>query len=272
MQQLSCEELPLKLVPFIQANKDKTFALNFPHGLGDVIMWYPFYEKIKDACKGTRIDLRLKPTNSGLGLDSFDTSFDYDYLITVKFWAPGSQHGLALTKNQLCSTLEIGIPAPDELYTTKIPQYSSPLVTLGFTSNCEPERYGCPKNIAEAIYTGVIEAGYVPMVLQFKTSPDVIEPRDYSSFAHNTTKGCALGMRNLIGLIQRSSAFIGVTSGPMWVALGCLGPDRCMCLDCRREESCKVVPLEKMRFVYQGDITKEYIVKWLQNLPTTPQI
>lgn len=270
MTEIVAEKLPgnKKLSGFIKTHRDNTFVLNFPHGLGDVIMFYPLLEKLRSLFPKTRIDLKVKSTNEGCGFESFDKDFKYDYLVHIRYWATDGAY--PYTKNNYCCMKELGIEPPEELYTTKVKQFSSPLVTLGFTSNCEPERYGCPKDIAKNIYDGVIAAGFVPMLLHFKTSSAVLEPNNYEPFIKNSTTGCAVNFRNLIGLIQRSHAYIGVTSGPMWVALASLGKDRCMCLENRRQESWKCVPLDKMRFTYQFDITKEYVKEWLLKIPETP--
>ena len=270
MQMLEAEKIPEKVMPFIRKNQDKTFVLLFPHGLGDVIMWYPFFEKLKAMFPNTRIDLELKEQNKESGYVTFDPNFDYDYKILIHYWTSDNRY--PLTKNQLCNELEMGMDEPVELFTTHVKRFGSPIVSLGFTSGSSPESYGCPKDIAKRIYDGVLDAGFIPMAIEFKSEPTMVIPRDYSTFIKNSTRECAVKMRSTIGLIQRSHAFIGVTSGPMWVALACLGPDRCMCLDARRDECWKVVPLDKMRFTYQYDVTKESVSQWLKNIPETDQI
>ena len=138
---------------------------------------------------------------------------------------------------------------------------------MGFHSNCFPIAQGCPKSVAKEINQGILDAGYIPLLLHFKSDSRVYEPIDYSDIVTASTNGAAVTLRNLFGTIQRASAFIGVNSGPMWAALSILGPQRCLCLDNRRDEYKKIIPKNRFKFTYQYDITKEYITEWLKRLP-----
>lgn len=234
------------------------------HGLGDVIMFYPSFLKLRSLHKGTTIDIALKDTNLHSGFSDYKEGFDYDYCVDIKFLIP--QHGSFLTKVQLCCEMELGISAPYEICTTSFEKKPSPFVAMGFHSNCEPFKYGCPKDTSAVINKGILDAGKIPILLHFKSHSSVHEPYNYKDIVTMSTEGCAVSFDNLYGVLQHSFAYIGVNSGHMWAALGILGKDRCMCLEHARGEGELLIKDCSFKWVYQRDLTSSQITDWLKSL------
>lgn len=256
---------PNKLSGFISKNQDKTYLINFPHGLGDIIMFYPCYTALKNMFPNTRIDLKTRPNHADTGLSSYDPSFEYDYHVPLSFYHPNKV--LRCTKTELCCKAELGIPQPEERYAKLDRTRRSPFVALGFHSNCDPERSGCPKDIASAINKGILDAGFIPVLLHFTSEQGVYEPRNYKDHVLMSTKGAAVSIDNLYGALTHSFAYIGVISGHMWAALGLLGKERCFLIESCRGNGSPVLPSPDFKFVYQYEITSKMITDWLKGLP-----
>lgn len=256
---------PDKLVGFIGRNSDKSFFIDFPHGLGDVIMFYPCYEALKSQFPDTRIDLKIRPHHEASGLSTFDPTFVYDYRVPLRFFHPNKD--MRMTKTETCCVEELGIPQPTDRYKKLKNEYNSPFVALGFHSNCDPVTTGCPKNIAAEINKGVLDAGYIPLLLHFTSESDVYEPRNYKDLVLMSTKGAKVSLDNLFGALKHSFAYIGVVSGHMWSALSILGPERCFLLERCCGDSATILPKKDFKFTYQHAVTSKMITDWLNTLP-----
>lgn len=265
MIDITASDQPDKLAGFIRRNSDKSFVIDFPHGLGDVLMFYPCYEALKNMFPDTRIDIRIRPHHESMGLSTFDPTFAYDYRVYLQFLHPNKD--MRMTKTELCCTEELGIPQPTDRYKTLKNKYHSPFVALGFHCNNSPVANGCPKNIAAEINKGVIDAGYIPLLLHFTSEKDIYEPYNYKDIVLMSTKGAKVSLDNLFGALKHSFAYIGVDSGHRWAALSILGQERCFLLERCCGDCATLLPPKDFKFTYHHAVTSKMITDWLNKLP-----
>jgi hypothetical protein len=199
-------------------------------------------------------------------LDDFDhfEDMDYDYIFLVHFPVEGGE----ITKAELCCQTEIGCPLIWEY--AEIPEwprgvkYPSRLIGIHYHNTALPTVFNPSREIAEKIWNEVIDAGYMPIELDFQHvyHNPVNEKFD---FIDCTVRKSRATMSNLLSLIRSCAGVIAVPSGPLHCALA-MNPDRVLYLE-------KGVPVK--RFTY-WDIpsinVNEYkdggVKAWLENMPS----
>jgi hypothetical protein len=172
--------------------------------------------------------------------------------------------GSNTTKQQKCCEEEIGIPWNME-DVIELKSEDSPLVAVHFQGTALPNSVNCPPNIAQQIWNDIIEAGKVPIECHYRHVFHNPTNEKYG-FINNTVRDCKPEIKNLIGLIQRCYAFIGVASGPFVVALSVLKPKDILYL----KKLHKVETYTAKKIIDSIDITNGYkegsVAKWLMSL------
>jgi len=214
-----------KLVEYLEPGQK--VLIRFGHGLGDTIMFVPIFQRLREIYSNVHFDLYLETGQEKI-FDSLCVSDKegkgYDHVFHLDF--PMSE-GSGLTKGQKCCIDEIGIEPTYEL--PQFPKYESPFVAVHFHGTALPDSVGCPSDIAEAIWNDIIEYGKIPIECHFRhVFHNPIN--ELFPFITRHVRDCKAEIPSLIGLIQRSHAFIGVASGPFMVALS-LSPHRLLYLE-----------------------------------------
>ena len=206
------------------------YLIRFGHGLGDTIMFMPAFTLLRRLHPEAQIDLYLEcgqeeifesvPDKEGKG---YDKVFHLDY--------PMVEGGNG-TKTEKCCNEELGIQVPmlDAAYLQK---EESPLVAIHFQGTALPGSVNCPSGIAQQIWQEVVDAGKIPIEVHFKhVFHNPVNSR--FGFVGRHVRDCKPTLPNLIGLLQRCFAFVGVASGPFVAALSIM-PGRVMYLQRKHE-------------------------------------
>jgi len=217
-----------KLVDYLQPGR--RYLIRFAHGLGDTIMFLPLWRRLQTLYPKSRIDLQLYHGQEGLFGSLVDPDErDYAEIFEIAFLCAERS---GRTKAERCCVCELGIPPCERL--AALPGYASPLVAVHFHGTCAPEATGCPAPIAERIWAEIGQCGKIPFEVHFlhvfANPANVRFP--FTTISARDAAPEAVNLPNLIGLVQRSAAFVGVLSGPAMVALSVM-PARCLILENR---------------------------------------
>jgi len=203
------------------------YLIRFGHGLGDTLMFMPAFYKLQKLYPKSQIDIYLECGQEEI----FDSVSDkdgegYDEVFHLDF--PMVEGGKG-TKTQKCCKEELGIDPwalPDSAW---LPDKESPLVACHFQGTALPDSVNCPPGIAQQIWQEIITAGKIPIEVHFKHV--FHNPRNEKyGFVNRHVRDCQADLHNLIGLLQRSFAFVGVASGPFVCALSIM-PERILYLE-----------------------------------------
>lgn len=266
LQQMTMEKIPNLIMKY----KDKKLVeylkpglkvmIRFGHGLGDTLLFIPVYEKLKRLYPDVHFDLYVEAGQEQI-FKSVKNKDDpsYDYIFHLDF--PMSE-GVKTSKPAKCCRDEIGIDPITEV--TRLGKYPSPLVGVHFHGTALPGSVGCPENIAQQIWKEVKEAGKIPIEAHFQHmwhNPVNIK----FPFVESTVRESQANLKNLIGLVQKCSAFIGVASGPFIVALSAM-PKRTLFLERSHKLECYTLDKEVQRVDVQN-YKPGSVKQWLLNLP-----
>ena len=212
-----------KLVEYLKPGMK--VLIRFGHGWGDTQMFMPTFWELQKKYPDVTFDLYVECGQEKV-FKSYPTkdSTEHDLVFSLNF--PMSEGGNG-TKAEKCCAEEIGIECPKDF--PNYPIKKSPLVACHFQGTALPNSVNCPEATAQKIWNEIIEAGLVPIECHFEHIFHNPVNKKYG-FITNTVRGCKADLNNLIGLIQRCHAFIGVASGPLITAL-CVMPEKTMYLE-----------------------------------------
>ena len=263
-----------KLVQVLESDTNaKKVAIFFWHGLGDCIQFQDLFTKLELMFQDVQFDMLLQ---KGLGQETLfpsvvlvDSStkleeMDYDYVFKVHF--PVEQDP-TLTKIELCNKLEIGIPNYISRYNKvryDCASYPSRLVGIHYCNTAMPDTFNVPENIAKKIWYEVIEAGFIPIEVEF-LHPFHNPVNIQFPFVNCTVRGVEVNIENLFGLIQSCTAILAVPSGPLHCALA-MKPERVLYLE-------REIPINRFTHDPVASIdVKNYkegsVKEWLERLDT----
>jgi hypothetical protein len=250
-----------KLVEYLE--QGKKYLIVFNHGLGDTMMFYPVYEYLRDKYATTcQIDLHVEYGQETIFKSWPFTEQNYDACFIIHF--PMAE-ATPFTKSEYCCMWEIGIDYKNvSREVAELPVCRSPIVGLHLQGTSMDKVVSCPEGLAQIIWEEVKEAGYIPMEMFFQHCFYNPANKKYD-FVDNTCRGGQATISNLTGAISHCSAFIGVVSGPLLVALSTM-PGRVCCL----QRGFKLDSFIKRDKVYTVDFMNEYkfnsIRDWLKGL------
>lgn len=206
--------------------KGQKVLIRWGHGLGDLIMWLPSYEKIKQDFPDVEFHLYVESGQEELWGDEKDKdSKNYDLVFSLDFpMAEGSD----LSKVEKCCREELGIDPPAEEVIDLL-KFDSPFVAVHFQGTALPGSVSCSEKIARQIWQEIKEFGKIPIECHFQHcwhNPVNIK----YGFIDVSVRGYKSSLSNLIGLIQHSFATFAVASGPFVVALSVM-PERLLYLE-----------------------------------------
>jgi len=213
-----------KLTEYLQDGQK--VLLRGHNGLGDLIMWLPAYEKLKKEYPNVDFHLYLESGQEELWGDEKDKdSQDYDLVFSLNF--PMSE-GSEMTKTEKCCKEEMGLELPIQEFGS-LPDSESPFVAIHLQGTALPGSVNCPEEIARQIWQEVKDFGKIPIECHFEHGWHNPANSKYG-FIDVSVRGYQAKISNLIGLVQRSWAFIGVASGPFVVAMATI-PEKTLYLE-----------------------------------------
>nr|HRU06982.1 hypothetical protein [Candidatus Brocadiia bacterium] len=213
-----------------QIEPGKRYLIRFCHGLGDMVMFLPLWRALQELRPESRIDLQLFNGQEGLfGSVHNPDPKDYDDVFDIAFLCA---EGSGWTKAWRCCVHELGIPPIQPL--ASLPLCDSPLVAVHFQGTSLPLATNCPEAVAAMIWAEVGSAGKMPFEVHYLHCWANPANRPYACVTNSARHAAvpAITIPNLIGLLQRCFAFVGVLSGPAMAALA-LAPARCLILENR---------------------------------------
>jgi hypothetical protein len=216
-----------RFLDFIEPGK--RYLIQFKHGLGDAIMFWPIFKALQAAKPRSRIDIALWRGQEAVFPEAVaDEPEKYDKTFVIR-WAMEDCDNLNATdsKAQISCATQIGIKPPAEMH--KFPPFRSPLVGVVFT-NSRHERHCVPEKVADAIWHEIDAAGFIPLELDTRKFPKPGQ-RKRPAWANRNLADIAPAANtadNLVGLIQRCHAFVGMDSGQFNIALSVLPLANCM--------------------------------------------
>jgi hypothetical protein len=149
--------------------------------------------------------------------------FDHDFIFHVHF--PMSEYDKdPVPKAEKCCIEELGIePVSGHLLCPDLPE--SRLVGLSFQATALPERASAPRPVAEKMWDEVVAAGFVPIEVMMEHRYHNPVNSKYG-FINCTMRGAEARLDSMMSVISRCYAFLGVSSGPVHLALSLLPHDR----------------------------------------------
>ena len=147
----------------------RSILIDYPHGLGDVIMFRPYVKDMMRRNPGTVIDMKLTPALQPLVKPVKESgSYDLEIYFPARFNERDPElRGMA--KPECNVKYDLGVPYEKELeYTDPLfpaspARAASPFVGLNFCCSCYPMEGNCPSFTASMLWQAVIDAGFVPI-------------------------------------------------------------------------------------------------------------
>ncbi len=210
----------------------------FFHGVGDVVMFLPILQSLRQLYPGIRFDLGLC---RGLDQESFVpdavlldgnwreqiSSMDYDLVCQCNFPIE-KLDDVSKTKGEICCEVELGIPPisghPFLLHKR--------IVTTHFQMTSVPWVSNATSEVAKQVWDEIREAGFVPVDTFFRHVFANPANEQFDWLANdNHVRNWPAKIDTLMALIGSSFAFVGVVSGNFHLGLSILGNRRVLLLE-----------------------------------------
>jgi len=233
---------------------DKTgnICILFNHGLGDYILFLPIFEKLQKVFKdkwNLKIGSLPEKGFKCLHKDSIfvtppygSYSDEFDVIFNINYVEPPREklNDDKINKPELCNKLEIGIPYFEwgcyklPMQFTKIFKHNR--IGVHFFGYAWGNDKNADVDVSKKIWDEIIKSSFNPYEIQM-IPPNKIGLIEHPSFLNreNSLRFNYPNIRLMIQEISKCDYFIGVDSGPLYLALSILGPDRCIGLQKNRE-------------------------------------
>ena len=225
-----------------------TVRIDYPHGLGDVLMFLPYSNQLQIMYPDIVFHLKTTPDKQNI-IGELPSPCDYDYVfyLPAHFNEGGGKYK-GMTKPECNCIFDLGIAYDKNLeykdvqnikeeviqpITEKNPLgdkeaeerekaltkserslLNLPLVGFSFFSTHFPKEIDCRERFAEYLWNRTIQEGYVPIELQFFQSGDQHNiMRRRFNFATNTTRQCKPDASRLISLVKACRGIASVATG-----------------------------------------------------------
>lgn len=216
----------------------------FNHGLGDLINFLPLFERLKKLFPywrfkiGCAADRRLDCLSSSIITLDYDFRTylsQYTYIFKISYPEPCIQDKRDKKyKPYICNEMEIGIPnfewKPFKL-NINLNNENSNIIGVHFTGNTNPKLKNINFLKMEMIWREIKNSGYDPFEVHMNTTNTY--DLDYPSFinSNNSLRFKKSDLRLILDTVKKCKYFIGIDSGPFYLAGSVLGLDRCIGLE-----------------------------------------
>lgn len=210
-----------KVADYLRTGRYRNVLIVFHHGLGDAVMAYPNFRRLRRMFPAIRIDVDFHLGQEEIyGRPEPGRSYDicFDLPFPVSEWRTTNR-----TKAENSCIEELGVPVPAEDYRPPR-EVGSSFVATHFFSTCSRELC-CPENFARQLHDQIADAGFIPIDTHMRhaTAEPRNRPYDWQTcriYEQPATCG------RLFGAIKSCAGFVGVASGNFWAALAVLPPER----------------------------------------------
>lgn len=212
-----------KLIDYLKNGQNVLILFN-DHGLGDVVMFLPLYERLKQMFPGVHFNLKC---NRGqeffeqIDRNNYDETF---YIKFHEFYLLNPGHLINASKPEICCVIELGIPFEPSLEFTWKPSKPIhtdivlPENTIGVAFQVTSAQYkNIPYDSAKIVWKTIKECGYTPLEVHFEHKLKSNNNSKYD-FIDNTCRDYPASVENLIGVINQCKGFIGVNTGSFVMA------------------------------------------------------
>lgn len=235
--------------PLDKVKKSRRSLFIFDHGLGDFILYLPVHKEFINQA-GIRVSLaspmkrqfhKIEP--SVISYESLDPKgYDYTYRIYYpdsKAHKPPFEYHDEPAKPYLCAYYELGMKEfvwkPHQVNNLTFSEDSKRIGVHFFGFTGAEEKF-CPKPIVKMIWDEVIEAGYEPFECHMRPSfrNDYKDcGSDDCSFIgdHQSLRYKKPDIQLMKDEIGKCKYFIGVDSGPLYLAASLLGYEKIIGLE-----------------------------------------
>jgi len=228
----------------------------FDHGLGDFINFMPvWFEFIRQTgvkpTLGSNFKRQFNLIDDVISINSLFDKRKYDYIYKILYPDPkNSSIPIDISdepaKPYICAYHELGMEEftwkPYKIF-NKYFNKNSKRIGVHLFGHTGMDKKFCPVNVAEEIWNEIIEAGYEPYECHMKPDfadeyPDYIEADSMECL----TPDCSLryekaDLGKMIEEIGKCKFFIGVDSGPIYLASALLGTDYIIGLENKKKHN-----------------------------------
>lgn len=197
-----------------------TALIEFPHGLGDDVMFMPLFLKLRELYPLCTIDLNVASGREdvfGIYKSNIE-KYDYQFLITF----PESHDYIGhYSKPEYCCLTELGIPFTKELdFSWQPPATDSHIIGVNFECNSNPI-LNVNYNVAKTVWNAIQDNGFIPIEIYFNHEQFNQCNQKYD-FISATTRGVKPSVTAFTSVIRSCKAFVGVNSGSLCMAVATL--------------------------------------------------
>ncbi len=206
------------------------FLLIFPHGLGDLINFLPIVRDLRAKLPHLQFHVGTKSDYSALGDYFYKPSAlkqlqEFKKIFLLHYSEPPLE---SWSKPDFCNEVEVGLPdfqwRPLSLERTNAP---AGLVGVHFFGTSRQDRKSLSVHQADTIWAEIEEAGFVP----FEVHNSRFNPR--GCIGHDFVRTNSLRQENptlerMIAKISECRYFVGIESGPFYLAGSILGFQNCL--------------------------------------------
>ena len=248
-----------KLTQYLEA-KDKALILFNTHGIGDVVMFMPLYNKLKQLFPSVTFNLAL---NQGQQLFQDITESVFDKAFYINFYQFNASTAYSrMSKPQICCNVQLGIPYDQSLQFTWKPEVKSDIklkqdcIGCAFQVTSNPKK-SLSEDKAFQVWNGIKAAGYTPVEIYFQHQLRNIKNTKYD-FIDYTMRDFKACPQNLVAAVNQCEMFIGVNTGSLCVSAA-LHPNTTLALNTRYHWSPNYQRLKPIPQLDNKLITKDII-------------
>lgn len=257
-----------KVADYLKEKPEKV-ALFFWHGLGDLLMFLKPFQLLKESFPDTKIDIVLQ---DGVGQHQICpyailvsgedklNNLNYDYIFHIHF--PMSEYDKdPKPKPEKCCIEELGI-TPISGH-KRLDSVDSRIVGVSFQATALPGLASVEEKIAKKMWDEIIASQLVPVEVTMQHVYHNPKNKKFD-FINCTLRGAKPRLDSMMSVICRCFAFIGVSSGPVHLALSMLPPSRVAYI----EKDFKLITItrEKLKVFNINNYKEGEVKEWLNTL------
>ena len=200
------------------------------HGLGDIIMFHPMYERLKQLFPLVSFHLS---TNIDQKYFEDTPTFDVDKVFKINFPETAQpflpfDRADGISKVENCAKNELGIPFDASLEFTWTPKRWNEDLKIG--DNCVgfvSQVQSCPSKgldnvLGAKIWNTIKACGYTPIEVVFQ-NPNLNKCNNRPEFVDYSCRDMEPSVENAIAVIRQCKKFIGVNTGTFCMSVCLLG-------------------------------------------------
>lgn len=211
--------------------------LIFNHGLGDFINFLPIYRELKSRFLEWKFDIgtnrQFKDIYPIVSLDNWTDmrAFfrQYTYLFQISYPEPPATE--KLSKPYYCNKMEIGLDnfkwTPFESLSVVKKVKNPNLIGCHFFGNTNQKNKSIDVKLVEKIWNDLMKLGYFPYEIHNEKFNDNTSRVPFFN-SDNSLRFQHPSLRKIAEVITKCQYFIGIDSGPLYLAGNLLGYDKCI--------------------------------------------